>query len=150
MSLTSCDEVEKKVPGPFRNRILYTSLITNVHVVVLVECAVSGNEIGSHSLSVYFWVVMQSSFGRAKRFGGKYHRSLQGRRANRLYGSFLLVACVAYSSLYKMEVLCSTETSGCLRNRRRCNSKDHTLQRHRCENARSSFTNWLPMPVLTL
>jgi hypothetical protein len=48
MSLTSCNEVEKVSAGPIGNRIMFTSLM--VHVLVLLECVVCGELVGHSQL----------------------------------------------------------------------------------------------------
>jgi hypothetical protein len=56
---------------------------------------------------------------------------------------FMLVSCLAYSSIMKMEAKCSSETSvDFQRTTRRYITEDITLPNNRCENLKSnrSFT----------
>jgi hypothetical protein len=75
-----------------------------------------------------------------RRFGGTYQLHLQGRRINRAIKQicFHTGFSLAYSSILKMEEICSSETSvDTQRSRLRYIPEDGTLHNHRCENLKS-------------
>jgi hypothetical protein len=64
--------------------------------------------------SAVFWSVMPSSSGIVRRFGRTYRLHLQGLRTRSVCRILLLVSCLTYSLILKMDATCSFETSGSL------------------------------------
>jgi hypothetical protein len=95
--------------------------------------------------SVVFWDIMPCSpLKVSRRFGGTYHLYLQSQRINQaknqrqcrwqaellLPPDYTLFYCSAYSSTWKLEVICSFETSADFqRTTRHCIPEDSTLQK---------------------
>jgi hypothetical protein len=77
--------------------------------------------------SIIFWDMTPCSpLSITRRFGGSYRLHLQGR------------GLLNYSSILKMEAICSSKTSGTTqRTTRRHIPEDDTLHNHRCENLKS-------------
>jgi hypothetical protein len=58
--------------------------------------------------------------------------------SSKLFNYFMLVSCLAYSSVLKMEATCSSETSVDSQwTTRRCISEERTLLNHSCQNLKS-------------
>jgi hypothetical protein len=62
---------------------------------------------------------------------------------SKLFNYFMLVSCLAYSSVLKMETICSSETSvDPQRATRRYIQEGRTLHNHRCQNLKSYKERW--------
>jgi hypothetical protein len=90
--------------------------------------------------STVLWVVPPCSSERVRRFGWTYRLHLftieewakQETSRSSACHFLLLVSCLTCSFTLKMEAICSSETSGCLRTTRRCNLQDRTLLHAQC------------------
>jgi hypothetical protein len=108
-----------------------------------------------------------------RRFGGTYHFRLQDRRISRARnqreskwqaeksacrnfglhtktgGAFMLVSCLAYSSILKMEAICFPEASVVFQRTTQCYTpEDRTLHNHQCEDLKSyNFSSFLHLSI---
>jgi hypothetical protein len=101
--------------------------------------------------SIFWDITPYSSFKVNRRFGKTCSFHLQGRRIASLClpPAFALISCVAYSSILKMEAICSSETSVYFqRTTRRYIPEDKNSSRIVCiQSARSYCHYWLLFTV---
>jgi hypothetical protein len=90
--------------------------------------------------NMIIWVVTFCSLGSVQRFGGTYCLYLSGSIVSFVCRLLMLASCLAYSSILKIEEICSSETSGCLLFTWRCNPQYRVLLNHRLENLETNET----------
>jgi hypothetical protein len=75
-----------------------------------------------------FWLVMPCSSGPARHFRGTYRLNLHGWWVTHTRNQQKQLGSWAYYLTMKMEVICSSKTSGCLWTTQRYNPEAHILQ----------------------